>query len=133
MNQAVLLSEKTPERLVLISLFFSLLNFFGHGLNGQSILVFLAFTASVFIVVKLFMLVQKLDAQGLDGLDELKGWLTAAAVLFIGIATFTCSWMFGTFFACVVAVYFISPYDRAWLAGKAEIVVHDNKVEYRQV
>ncbi|MBK8971159.1 MAG: hypothetical protein IPM37_07210 [Hahellaceae bacterium] len=127
------LSEKTPERLVLVSLFFSAAHFLFSGINGASIVLFLVFTATVFASVKLFLLLQKIEATALVDVSELKAYLSVLGVLFISIATFNYSWMFGLFYGLVIAVYFISPYDRAWLTGKAELVLHENKVEYRAV
>lgn len=127
------ISEKTPERLVLVSLFFSLVNFLFNGINGASILLFLVFTASVFISVKLFLLLHRIEATALVDTAEFKFYLGMAALFFITIATFSYSWLFGVFYGFVVAVYYISPYDRAWLSGKAEIVMSENKIEYREV
>lgn len=126
-------SEKTPERLVLVSLFFSLVQFMMNGVNGASILLFLVFTLSVYVSVKLFLLLHRIESTALVDTADFKFYLGIAALLFITIATFSYSWVFGVFYGFVLAVYFISPYDRAWLTGKAHLVMQDNKIEYREV
>ena len=127
------LSEKTPVRLVAVSLFFSAFNFMMQGISASTILLFLVFTTTVFASVKLFLLLQKIETAALIETGELKTYLALLALLFVGIASFQYSWLFGVFYGLVLAVYYISPYDRAWLNGKAKLVVHDNKVEYREV
>lgn len=133
MSLVMQLSEKTPERLVLVSLFFSLLNFIIAGFNSGTFVLFLVFTATVFASVKLFLLLQTIESAALVETGEFKAYLGLLAIFFVSIATFSYSWLFGVFYGLVLAVYWISPYDRAWLTGKAQLVVHDNKVEYRQV
>ncbi len=127
------LSEKAPERLVLVSLFFSAFNFTLEGVNAASLLLFAAFTVTVYACVKLQVLLQRPSLTTAQDGTELRTWLGLLALVFISIATFSYSWVFGAFFAMVIVVYRISPYDRAWLTGKAQIVVHGNRVEYREV
>ena len=127
------LSDKTPMRLVQVSLFFSLANFIYDGFHWHSIILFAIFTLSVYTTTRLFILLNELQQTATVDMTEFKMYLGIAAVLFIGIATFAYSYMFGVFYLFVVGVYFISPYDRAWLAGRTKIVVFDNKVEYREV
>ncbi len=127
------LSDKTPIRLVQVSLFFSVANFIFSGFNWQSLIFFAVFTLSVYTTTRLFILLNELQQTAAVDITELKMYLGVAAILFIGIATFSYSYVFGVFYLFVVGVYFISPYDRAWLAGRSKIVVFDNKVEYREV
>ncbi|AZZ89983.1 hypothetical protein EUZ85_04370 [Hahella sp. KA22] len=127
------LSDKTPTRLVQVSLFFSAAHFLFGGVTWSNILLFLVFTGTVYISTKLFIILQQLQMATVTDLSELKLYLLGAAVLFVGIATFAYSYMFGVFYLFITGVYFISPYDRAWLAGKSRMVVYDNKVEYREV
>lgn len=126
------LSDKTPVRLVQISLFFSVANFIINGINSAEILLFLVFTLSVYVSTRLFILLETISSTRLSDVDEFKFYLGVAAVLFIGIATFAYSWLFGAYYAFVFGVYWISPYDREWIAGRSKLVVFDNKVEYQK-
>ncbi|MCP5160388.1 MAG: hypothetical protein H7A00_01790 [Hahellaceae bacterium] len=128
----MILSDKTPVRLVQMSLFFSAVNFLMAGIHVSSILLFLVFSASVYICSRLFILVERLDMTLTPELPEIRSFLMLGAVLFISIASFAYSWVFGVFYASVFGLYLISPYDRDWIAGKSSMVVHDNKVEYRK-
>ncbi|WP_369600303.1 hypothetical protein AAIA72_10655 [Hahella sp. SMD15-11] len=127
------LSEKTPVRLVQISLPFSVAQLLLGGLNWPNLWLIAVFTLSVYVLARLYTLLEVITLTSLTDTTEFRQLLGVAAVLFIGIATFTWSWLFGTYFAFVVAVYLISPYDRDWLAGRMQMVVYDNKVEYRRV
>ncbi|WP_020407312.1 hypothetical protein [Hahella ganghwensis] len=127
------LTDKTPARLVQVSLFFSLANFIFSGVNAQSLVLFAVFTVSVYTTTRIFILFNQIQQTAAVDLSELKSYMLIAAVLFIGIATFAYSYVFGVFYLFITGVYFISPYDRDWLAGRSKIVVFDNKVEYREV
>lgn len=127
------LSDKTPTRLVQVSLLFSLANFFIYGLNTHSIILFIVFTLTVFASTKLYLLFTALKHTSNNAnITELQTYLQLASVLFIGIATFSYSYMFGVFYLFVFAIYLISPYDRDWIAGRSEIVFSENKLEYRR-
>jgi len=127
------LSDKTPIRLVQVSLFFSLANFIFTGFNWHSVALFAIFTLSIYATTRLFILLNEIQQTATVDITKFKMYLGIAAILFIGIATFTYSYMFGVFYLFVVGVYFISPYDRAWLAGRTKIVILDNKIEYHEV
>ena len=126
------LTDKTPVRLTQVSLFFSVANFIINGLGGSSIGLFLIFTLSVFSTTKIFVTVNHLQHSTNTDMSSLMLQLFIAALLFIGIATFAYSCLFGIFYLFVAAVYLISPYDRAWLSGKSDLVVSSNKIEYRE-
>lgn len=126
------LSDKTPIRLVQVSLLFSIANFFINGLNMYSLVLFVVFTLTVFVSTKLYLLFRALKQSTTTPIvGELQPYLQLGGVLLIGVATFTYSYMFGLFYLLVFAVYLISPYDRDWLAGRSEIVFIENKLEYR--
>ncbi|OZG75302.1 hypothetical protein BTA51_02645 [Hahella sp. CCB-MM4] len=129
----MLLTDKTPARLAQVSLFFSIANFVFDGINGHSLLLFAVFTLSVYTTTRIFILFNQIQQTAAVDFGELKNYLLVAAVLFIGIATFAYSYLFGVFYLFITGVYFISPYDRDWLAGRSKIVVFENKVEYREV
>ncbi|RMF13852.1 MAG: hypothetical protein D6758_12455 [Gammaproteobacteria bacterium] len=126
------LSEKTPIRLVQISMVFSVAQLIVGGLNLANLFLIAVFTLSVYVLSRLYTLLEVICTTALTDTTEFRQLLGVAAVLFIGIATFSWSWLFGGFFGFVVAVYLISPYDRDWLAGRMQLVVFDNKVEYRR-
>jgi len=128
----MLLSDKTPTRLVQLSLFFSAVNFLIAGIHLSSLILFLVFTASVYITSRLFILVERLDMTLAPELPEIRSYLLLSAILFIGVASCAYSWVFGVFYASVFGLYIVSPYDRDWIAGKSSMVVHENKVEYRK-
>ncbi|UZE94599.1 hypothetical protein [Alkalimarinus alittae] len=127
------LSDKTPIRLVQVSLLFSLANFLINGLNTHNIVLFIVFTLTVFVSTKLYLLFTGLkQTTKSENLTELQTYLQLGSVLFIGVATLSYSYMFGIFYLFVFAIYLISPYDRDWLAGRSEIVFIENKLEYRR-
>ena len=127
------LTEKTPVRLTQVSLFFSIANFILNGVNSSSLLLFLVFTLAVYSTTRIFIALNQLQHSSHADMSDLMLHITIAGVLFVGIATFAYSYLFGVFYAFVTIVYLISPYDRAWLAGRSRIVIYDNKVEYREV
>ena len=127
------LTDKTPVRLTQVSLFFSVANFIINGLGFSSIGLFLIFTLSVFSTTKIFVTVNQLQHSTNADMSGLMLQLFITALLFIGIATFAYSCLFGIFYLFVAAVYLISPYDRDWLSGKSELVLSSNKIEYREV
>ncbi|WP_250658070.1 hypothetical protein [Alkalimarinus coralli] len=126
------LSDKTPIRLVQVSLLFSIANFLISGLNTQTIILFVVFTLTVFVGTKLYLLFRALKQTSSADVSELQTYLQIMSILFIGIATFSYSYLFGAFYVFVFAIYYISPYDRDWLAGRSEIVFNENKLEYRR-
>jgi len=125
------LTNKTPARLTQISLVFSLFNFFSNGLNSSTILLFIVFTLSVYSSARIWVAVNQVQHSSYGDMSGLSMHLVIAAILFIGIATFTYSALFGVFYICVAAIYLISPQDRGWLAGNKQIVIVGNKIEYR--
>jgi hypothetical protein len=126
------ISDKTPLRLTQVSLAFSFVNFLLTGLNWHSILVFLIFTISVYASCRVAMLLLSPHLCALPEAESLKFHLSILGVVFIAIATFSYSLLFGIFYVSVTAVYLISPYDRDWLMGESKVVVVGNKVEYRK-
>lgn len=127
------LSDKTPIRLVQVSLLFSAANFIINGLNAYNIVLFIVFTLTVFVSTKLYLLFTDLkQSTKSEDLTELQSYLQLGSVIFIGVATLSYSYMFGIFYLFVFAIYLISPYDRDWLAGRSEIVFNENKLEYRR-
>ncbi len=126
------LSTKTPVRLVQVSLLFSIANFFINGFNVQSLLLFAVFTLTVYISTNIYLTFRSLKQTGKVDVSDLQSYLQIAGLLFIGVATFAYSYLFGLFYLFVYAIYLISPYDRDWLAGRSEIVFTGNKLEYRQ-
>ncbi len=127
------LTEKTPTRLTQVSLFFSAANFIVSGINLSSVILFLVFTISVYSTTKIFIALNDIQHSTHADMSDLMLHMLIAAILFIGIATFAYSYLFGIFYAFVAVVYFISPYDRAWLAGRSRLIIYDNKVEYKEV
>lgn len=127
------LSDKTPIRLVQVSLLFSVANFLVSGLNTHNIVLFIVFTLTVFVSTKLYLIFRALkESTTTPIVSELQSYLQVGSVLFIGVATFSYSYLFGLFYLFVFAIYLISPYDRDWLAGRSEIVFTENKLEYRK-
>ena len=126
-------TDRTPMRLTLVSLLFSLVNFIVAGVNSSSITLFLVFTLSIYSVTRIFVAINQLQHSTHADMSSLIMHLLLAGAVFVGIASFTYSHLFGIFYLIVAVVYLISPYDRAWLEGKADIVMYDNKIEYRDV
>ena len=128
------LSNKTPARLVQVSLIFSIGNFIISGFSPESWVLFILFTLTVYISCKIYLIFCDLKENSkVDyiALNNLQTHLQVAALLFITIATFSYSYVFGAFYLFVYVIYLISPYDRDWLAGRSEIVFTGKKLEYR--
>lgn len=125
-------SERTPMRLTQVSFIFSLINFFISGFNSATIILFLVFTLAVYSTTKIFVAINQLQHSTHADMSSLSLNLLIAGVLFIAIASFNYSHLFGVFYLVIAVIYLISPYDRAWLAGKSKIVMRDNKIEYRE-
>jgi hypothetical protein len=128
------LSNKTPTRLVQVSLIFSIGNFIISDFTSETFVLFILFTLTVYVSCKIYLIVCDLkDNSKTDyiAISDLQTYLQVASILFITIATFAYSYVFGAFYLFVYAIYLISPYDRDWLAGRSEIVLTDNKLEYR--
>jgi len=128
------LSNKTPARLVQVSLIFSIGNFIISGFSSETFVLFILFTLTVYISCKIYLTFCDLKENSKAdyiALSDLQTYLQIAALLFITIATFAYSYVFGAFYLFVYAIYLISPYDRDWLAGRSEIVFTGNKLEYR--
>ncbi|MAM87035.1 hypothetical protein [Allohahella sp. A8] len=126
-------TDKFPGRLTLIAVIFALINCVFQGFSGASILLLFVFTLSVFCCAKLMVSMQKLaDVAPLET-ASLRFFLTVLGLIFVAIATFSYSYLFGVYFALIAALYVISPQDRDWLSGRTRIVMHDNRVEYRAV
>lgn len=126
------LSDKTPVRLVQVSLIFSIANFFISGVNTNSLVLFVLFTLTVYISCKIYITLRELKITVTADLTDLQTYLQIAGILFIGIATFAYSYLFGLFYLFVYAIYLISPYDRDWIAGRSEIIFRENRLEYRR-
>ncbi|PID44451.1 MAG: hypothetical protein CSB48_01855 [Proteobacteria bacterium] len=126
------INERAPLRLVKVSLAFSLVNFFVQGLNWDSLLVFILFTSSVYVSAQIALLVNSPDFKMIPEIEPLRLNLLAFCGIFIVIATFAYSCLFGVFYAVIGLIYLISPYDREWLTGQSKIVIVGNKVEYRK-
>ncbi len=126
------LSDKTPVRLVQVSLFFSIANFFISGVTTNSLVLFVLFTLTVYISCKIYITLRELKITVTADLTDLQTYLQIAGILFIGIATFAYSYLFGLFYLFVYAIYLISPYDRDWIAGRSEIIFRENRLEYRR-
>lgn len=126
------LSDKTPLRLVQISLIFTITNLIISGLNGYTFMLAILFTLTIYASAKVYLSFEDLKNRIASDISELETFLQILAVIFIGIATFTYSYMFGLFYLFVYGVYLISPYDRDWLAGRSDIIFTGNKLEYRQ-
>ena len=126
------LSDKTPTRLVQVSLLFSIVNIISYGLNSHNIVLFVLFTLTVYVSTKVYLLFRDLKQSATTDLSDLQTYLQISGILFISIATFAYSYLFGLFYLFVYAIYLISPYDRDWLAGRSEIVFTGNKLEYRR-
>lgn len=128
------LSDKTPARLVQVSLIFSIGNFIISGFSSETLVLFLLFTLTVYISCKIYLTFCDLKSNSnadYIAISDLQTYLQIASLIFITIATFSYSYVFGAFYLFVYSIYLISPYDRDWLAGRSEIVYTDNKLEYR--
>lgn len=132
MSNTFKVSEKTPVRLVQVSLAFSFVNFLVNGLNGQTLLAFLAFTITVYFSGRIALLLGSPGMKMLPEAEGLKLPLLGFCALQIAIVTLTYSWLFGAFYLSVFAIYMISPYDRDWLLGSSKVVMVGNKIEYRK-
>jgi len=126
------LTDKSPLRLTQISLIFSLVNFVANGINSSSIILFLVFTILVYSTTRILVAISTLQHSTYADMSGLSGHLVIAGLLFIGIAAFTYSALFGVFYLVVGTLYLISPNDRAWLAGKKQISLIDNKIQYHE-
>jgi hypothetical protein len=127
------LTDRTPLRLTQVSLLFSLANFIISGVSGSSIGLFLIFTLSIYSTTKIYVSINQIQHSTHADMSSLIMNMVIAGIIFIGIASFTYSHLFGIFYVTIAVVYLVSPYDRSWLAGKTRIVVYNNKVEYQEV
>jgi len=127
------LAEKAPLTLTKVSLFFSLINFFISGVNTSSIILFLVFTLSVYSTTRIFVAISQLQHATYTEKRSFYLHLLIVGLIFVGIASFSYSLIFGIFYSAIIAIYIISPHDRAWLAGKKKLVFVKNKVEYQDV
>lgn len=118
--------------MVQVSLAFSLVNFIIIGVSLYSLLLFAVFSFSVYATTRIAVILTNSELQLIPELESLKFHLLLLGVLFIGIATFAYSYLFGIFYATVAIIYAISPYDRDWLLGESKVVVVGNKIEYQK-
>lgn len=124
------LTDKSPIRLTQISLIFSLVNFFANGFNSASIILFIVFTMLVYSTTRILVAISTLQHSTYADMSGLSGHLVIAGLLFTGIAALTYSALFGVFYVVIGTLYLISPNDRAWLAGKKQLSIIDNKIQY---
>lgn len=127
------LSDKTPTRLVQISLFFSVANLVISGFAISAFFLLIVFTLSVYTFAKIAVVLLSPRLQDQAGVDELKFYFGVLAVIFITIATFGYSALFGIFYLTLAVIYLISPYDRDWVSGDVDIVLVGDKIEYKRV
>ncbi len=132
MSNTFKVSEKTPSRLVKVSLAFSFVNFLVSGVNSSTLLAFLVFTATVYFSGRIALMLGSHALKMVPEVEDLKLPLLGFCAIQIAIVTFTYSWLFGAFYVAVFAIYMISPYDRDWLLGSSKVVVVGNKLEYRK-
>jgi len=127
------LGNKTPTRLVQVSLFFSVTNLVLSGFSGSAFLLLLVFTLSVYSFAKVAVALWNPRLQDQAALDQLKFHFGVLAVIFITIATIGYSMLFAIFYLTLAVVYMTSPYDRDWVSGDADIVLEGGQVHYKRV
>jgi ABC-type phosphate transport system permease subunit len=127
------LGDKTPTRLVQVSLFFSVTNLVLSGFSGSAFLLLLVFTLSVYSFAKVAVVLWSPRLQDQAAWDQLKFHFGVLAVIFITIATVGYSMLFAVFYLTLAVVYMISPYDRDWVSGDADIVLEGGQVHYKRV